>query len=80
MPHYPKPYHRPARGLWYIQVGGKQNNLGPCRDREEAEERAVELKKSLREVPSAVPRRPAAADSVLGVLDDFLAWCHSNRV
>ena len=33
MPHFPKPFFRPARGLWYVQLyRGKQVNLGPDRD------------------------------------------------
>lgn len=29
MPHFPKPFFRQNRGLWYVQVRGKQHNLGP---------------------------------------------------
>jgi hypothetical protein len=29
MPHYPKPFFRKSRGLWYVQIDGKQHNLGP---------------------------------------------------
>ena len=32
MPHYPKPFFREARGLWYVQVDGKQINLGADRE------------------------------------------------
>ena len=28
MAHYPKPFFRPARGCWYVQIDGKQFNLG----------------------------------------------------
>ena len=28
MAHFPKPFFRPARGLWYVQIDGKQINLG----------------------------------------------------
>ncbi len=31
MPHFPKPFHRLSRDLWYVQVDGRQVNLG--RDR-----------------------------------------------
>ena len=29
MPHFPKPFYRPARRLWYVQIGKKQVNVGP---------------------------------------------------
>ena len=32
MPRFPKPFFRQSRGLWYVQVGGKQINLGHDRD------------------------------------------------
>jgi hypothetical protein len=28
MAHYPKPFFRPARNLWYVQIDGRQFNLG----------------------------------------------------
>ena len=28
MAHFPKPFFRPARALWYVQIDGKQINLG----------------------------------------------------
>ena len=32
MPHFPKPFFRKNRGLWYVQLDGKQVNLGADRD------------------------------------------------
>ena len=32
MPHYPKPFFRKSRQLWYVQIDGRQINLGPDRD------------------------------------------------
>ena len=32
MPHYPKPFFRESRQLWYVQLNGRQINLGPNRD------------------------------------------------
>ena len=34
MPRFPKPFFRDDRGLWYVQIEGKQHNLG--RDKGEA--------------------------------------------
>ena len=32
MPHFPKPYFLSCRGIWKVQIKGKQHNLGPERD------------------------------------------------
>lgn len=32
MAHFPKPYFRKGRGLFYLQIDGRQINLGPDRD------------------------------------------------
>jgi hypothetical protein len=69
MPHFPKPFFRPSRKLWYVQLE-KQVNLGP--DRDEAFRRYGEL--------IAKPR-PAklASDSVAVLMDLFLDWCKQHR-
>jgi integrase len=72
MPHHPKPFFRPSRSLWYVQVGGKQYNLGP--DRDEAFRRYHEL---MRLPPE---KRPIpSSDSALLVLDAFLTWVQQSR-
>ena len=32
MPHFPQPFFKKSRGLWYVQINGKQINLGPNSD------------------------------------------------
>ena len=32
MTKFPKPFYRADRGLWYVQLDGKQIKLGPDRD------------------------------------------------
>jgi hypothetical protein len=32
MSHFPKPFFRKSRGLWYVQIKGQQVNLGPEKD------------------------------------------------
>ena len=34
MPHFPKPFFKTARCLWYVEINRRQINLGP--EREEA--------------------------------------------
>src|SRR5262249_1202992 len=29
MPHHPKPWFRPSRNRWFVEIDGKQYNLGP---------------------------------------------------
>jgi len=72
MPKYPKPFFRTARGAWFVQVAGKQINLGP--DREAAFRRYHEVMGR----PKADTQR-VTADAVLGVLDAFLDWCQNHK-
>lgn len=70
MPHFPKPFFKKGRGVWYVEIDRKQVNLGPNRD--EAFRRYHQL--------MAEPRqKQVAADSVLGVVDAFLDWCCKHR-
>jgi hypothetical protein len=41
MSHFPTPFFRTDRGLWYVQTSGKQHNLET--DQEGAEKRSHEL-------------------------------------
>lgn len=77
MSHFPKPFFRPARRLWYVQMAGKQINLGP--DRDAAFERYHELMIDVRRhgsVPQAIPSPPVL---VVEVIDKFLDWVHTHR-
>ena len=71
MPHYPKPFFKKARRVWYVEIDRKQLNLGP--DRDEAYRRYHEL--------MAKPQRRAiiSADSLLAIMDAFLDWCQKHR-
>ena len=63
MPHYPKPFFKPSRKTWYVQIGPRQHNLGP--DRDEAFRRYHEL---MAEKPQ--PPAPTAGDSVLVIIEE----------
>jgi hypothetical protein len=65
MPHYPKPFFRAPRGLWYVQLDGRQVNLGP--DRDEAFRSYHDLMARGRGEPE-----PATGDAVVSILDAFL--------
>ena len=72
MPHFPKPFFRAPRGLWYVQVDGRQINLGS--DRDEAFRQYHDLMARGRDHPK-VP----TGDFVVVILDAFLDWCQKHR-
>ena len=68
MPHFPKPFFREDRGLWYVQLYGKQHNLG--RDKDAAFRKYHDLMRA----PA-----PVASELVMGVIEGFLDWCCKHR-
>jgi integrase len=70
MPRFPKPWFRKERQAWFVQVDGRQINLGP--DRESALKRYHALMNE--------PKRPrVSAESVVALCDLFLDWCEKHR-
>lgn len=80
MPRFRKPFFRASRGLWYVQLDGRQVNLGA--DKEDAFKSyyALMRDRSQRVVPSAQPepRRPSAL-GVIALAELYLEWCQKNR-
>lgn len=75
MPHFPKPFFRPKKNRWYVQLDGKHVNLGP--DRADAFRRYHQFM-AARKQP--VPVTPPTDDPLLiEVLDAFLDWCLRHR-
>lgn len=70
MPHFPKPFFRKPRRTWYVEIGGRQHNLG--KDEKLAFERYHDLMR--RGEPRGVD-----CSLVLGVLDAFLSWVKNNK-
>ncbi|HVT88220.1 MAG TPA: hypothetical protein VHD56_05160 [Tepidisphaeraceae bacterium] len=70
MPHFPKPFFRPSRSLWYVQLRGRQVNLGP--DQEQAFTRYHEL--MTRPEPQLI-----STDMAVVIMDAFLDWCQQHR-
>ena len=78
MAHYPKPFFRPTRGLWYVQIAGKQFNLG------NAEAAAFEAYHALMQQHCKRPNVPptlasSPARPAITILDEFLDWCEKHR-
>ncbi|TWU64513.1 Tyrosine recombinase XerD [Crateriforma conspicua] len=74
--HTPKPFFRKSRKRWYVQIGGKQINLGP--DKEEAFRRYYQL---MADAASGIPAVPKTDDNhlVASLCEYFLEWVQRNR-
>ena len=70
MPHFPKPFFRDSRNTWYVQLGGKQINLGP--DKTKAFRRYHDL---MRETRPAQTR----CVKVVELIDEFLESVQQNQ-
>ena len=73
MSHYPKPFFRPGRRLWYVQIQGKQVNLGP--DEAAAFRRYHELMAT----PKRVLLPATTSKSLLSLIDAFLEWTQKHK-
>ena len=70
MAHFPKPFFKKARGLWYVEINRKQINLGP--DRDEAFRQYHLLMTQPRE-------QPVSPEMVAAIIDAYLEWVQRNR-
>ncbi len=79
MPHFPKPFFRPARGLWYVQVAGKQINLGSDKDAAFTTYHGLMQQRSELAAAAPVPKHDARPQVVVVLIDEFLDWCEKHR-
>lgn len=70
MPHFPKPFFKKSRGVWYVEINRKQINLGP--DRAKAFRVYHELMVQPRE-------QKVSPESLAAIVDAFLEWTHKHR-
>src|ERR1700733_15085939 len=75
MAHFPKPFYRAPRGLWYVQLNGKQFNLGPDKD---AAFKAYHALMQREDAPAAI-QTAAGNPLVIVIVDEFLDWCEKHR-
>jgi integrase len=68
MPQFPKPFFRPARRLWYVQLDGKQINLGSSR--QEAFDQYHKI--------MGGRLHGSCDENVVAILETFLEWAHQN--
>lgn len=74
--HTPKPFFRSSRNRWYVQIDGRQVNLGP--DKEKAFARYHHLMADAAAGRPTVPRADTPK-SVAFLADHFLEWVERNR-
>lgn len=70
MPHFPKPFFKKARGVWYVEIKRKQINLGANRD---------EAFRRYHQMMARPQEEPISSDSLAAVVDAFLEWVSRNR-
>ena len=70
----PKPFFVKKRKTWYVQIDGKQHNLG--KDKTEAMTQYRELMGNSAKVTAELVRPNA---TVLDLLAEFLAWSERNN-
>jgi hypothetical protein len=77
MPHFPKPFYRAPRDRWYVEIDGKQINLGP--DKDEAYRTYHQIMATRGQ--AAPPHQVSGERSppVVAILDLFLEWCQKHR-
>jgi len=68
--HFPKPFFKKSRKLWYVEISRRQYNLGPDR------EAAFRLYHELMHEPA---RQQVDSRSLLAVIDAFLEWVQKNQ-
>lgn len=73
MPHFPKPFFRKSRKTWYVELNGKQINLG--RDKESA----FAAYHKLLACPEAAPKQNLDSSLVVVICDKFLSWVQKHR-
>ena len=76
MPHFAKPFYRKSRGLWYVQLNGKQVNLGP--DQDDAFTRYHELLAAKQEQQIEVSTSDGSV-LVAVLCAKFLGWTKKHR-
>ena len=67
--HYPKPWFRKQTGSWYVQLNGRQINLGP--DRKAAHEMLQRLLGGVEEAPTSLTAHE--------LLAHYCDWMEGNR-
>ncbi len=77
--HIPKPFFRKNRNRWYVQLGGKQINLGESREAAFAEYYQLMADSQSPSSAAPAPTEPEQNQQVALLCDNFLEWVSQNR-
>ena len=73
MPHFPKPFFRAKKNRWYVELDGKQINLGP--DEGSARTKYHDLMARRAKGETVIGPLPVnSSPLVVTILDQFLDW------
>ncbi len=72
----PEPFYRPKKNRWYVEINGKQINLGPNEDSARVRWHQI-LGGAIPQPNQSAP--PSSGPLACVVIDLFLAWCHKHR-
>lgn len=72
MPHFPKPFFKKSRGLWYVEINRKQHNLGS--DKGEAFRQYHEMMSQPQKTEVVI-----SSESLAVIIDAFLEWSQKHR-
>ena len=70
----PQPFYRPKKNRWYVQLDGKQINLGPDEAKAWATYHEIMTERSKSSSPAQYHASQTNAPLVVSVLDQFLDW------
>lgn len=70
MPHFPKPFFKAGRGVWYVEINRKQINLGPNQD---------EAFRQYHQLMAQPQEQPVSSESLAAIIDTFLEWVERHR-
>ncbi len=73
MPHFPKPFYKKSRKTWYVEINGRQINLG--RDEEQAFQRYHQMMME----PHTAPAPATPSIGLVELVDSFLDWVKLHR-
>lgn len=79
MAKFPQPFFRPARNLWYVQLNGRQINLGSSKEQAFQHYHTLMATPRSKNSDQTVIRGDADCPLVLEIIESFLGWCQKHR-
>lgn len=79
MAKFPQPFFRPARNLWYVQLDGRQINLGSDKEQAFQQYHKLMAKPRSKNADQTVMRSDTNCPLVLEIIESFLGSCQKNQ-